>query len=593
MQIWLNYLDQIIIMTTLGLSLNVLLGYTGQVSVASAAFGAIGGYTMGYMVTKNNINIVWTLLLGLVLAFIVGALMALVAMRLSVEYLILLTLAFGNVLIGVASATPALGSTYGIIKINTEPHRLNFFGWTMDRPVDWLIPLLVILLITFFICWRMGESAYGRTLKGIREDPVATRSMGKNTFKIQIMVFAITSALTALAGAMNAGWLGVSTPSVWGFNFSLTVVAIVIFGGMANLKGTLIGGFILTAIDPILKRVIKIDPAKAFLIQILIYGVLLVVLVMVRPAGLLPEGRTITSVFRRKGAQGRTEMAAKTASSVEPVFATRKTEGAVDQVARHQKWEQAEVVLEAKGISKSFGGIVAAADLDFVLKKGTITALVGPNGAGKTTVFNLLTGNIIPDSGSVRLRGKEITGRSLDAAARQGLVRSFQDVRLFQRLTCLENVVFGVQNQAGERLPTLFGRPGTVKANDKASYEKAMEWLTFVGMQDFANVPAGSLSYGQTKLISLARVLSTEAEVVLLDEPASGIDTKWVDNMLDLVLAIAAQGRTVAIVEHSLKVVTELADHAYFMELGRITAEGTIDDLTSSPRLAAAYFGTV
>ena len=143
------------------------------------------------------------------------------------------------------------------------------------------------------------------------------------------------------------------------------------------------------------------------------------------------------------------------------------------------------------------------------------------------------------------------------------------------------------------KLYILQARPETVKANDKASYEKAMEWLTFVGMQDFANVPAGALSYGQTKLISLARVLSTEAEVVLLDEPASGIDTKWVDNMLDLVLAIAAQGRTVAIVEHNLKVVTELADHAYFMELGRITAEGTIDDLTNSPRLAAAYFGTV
>jgi branched-chain amino acid transport system permease protein len=593
MQIWLNYLDQILIMTTLGLSLNVLLGYTGQVSVASAAFGAIGGYTMGYMVTKNSINIAWTLLLSLVLALIVGALIALVAMRLSVEYLILLTLAFGNVLIGVASATPALGSTYGIIKINSKPHELNFFGWTMARPGDWLIPLFVVLLLTFFICWRMGESAYGRTLKGIREDPVATRSMGKNTFKIQIMVFAITSALTAVAGAMNAGWLGVSTPSVWGFNFSLTVVAIVIFGGMANLKGTLIGGFILTALDPFLRRVIKMDPAKAFLIQILIYGVLLVILVMVRPAGLMPEGRTVSSFFRRKGNQGRTEMTATAASGSEPVFATRTAHSSVDQASRHSKWEQAEVVLEAKGISKSFGGIVAAADLDFVLKKGTITALVGPNGAGKTTVFNLLTGNIVPDSGSVALRGKEITGRSLDAAARQGLVRSFQDVRLFQRLTCLENVVFGVQNQAGEKLTSLFGRPGLVKANNKASYEKAMEWLTFVGMQDFANVPAGALSYGQTKLISLARVLSTEAEVVLLDEPASGIDTKWVDNMLELVIAIAAQGRTVAIVEHNLRVVTELADHAYFMELGRITAQGTIDDLTNSPRLAAAYFGTV
>jgi branched-chain amino acid transport system permease protein len=593
MQIWLNYLDQILIAAALGLSLNLLLGHAGQVSVAHAAFGAIGGYTMGYVVTTYNWSLIWTILLGVAFSFVVGGLLALVAMRLSVEYLILLTLAFGNVLIGVISAIPALGGTYGIIQIDSEPHTLNIFGLSMDRPGDWVIPLLVVVIITYAICWRMGESAYGRVLKGIREDPVATRSLGKNTFKVQIMVFAITSALAGLAGAMNAAWLAVSTPNVFGFNFSLTVVAIVIFGGMANLKGTLVGAFILTALKPFLERTVKIDPAQAFLIQILVYGVLLVILVMVRPAGLMPEGRTFISFVRRGNSGERTEMSAKTAALVEPEFAVRSTAGAIDQSARHAKWEQAEVVLEARGISKSFGGIVAAEDLDFVLKKGTITALVGPNGAGKTTVFNLLTGNIIPDRGTVHLRGKDITGRSLDAAARQGLVRSFQDVRLFQRLSCLDNVLFGVQEQAGEKLPTLFARPATVARSNAAAHEKAMEWLTFVGMQDFANVPAGALSYGQTKLISLARVLSTEAEVLLLDEPASGIDTKWVDNMLDLVLAIAAKGRTVAIVEHNLRVVTELADHAYFMELGRITAEGTVDELTSSPRLAAAYFGTV
>jgi branched-chain amino acid transport system permease protein len=120
-----------------------------------------------------------------------------------------------------------------------------------------------------------------------------------------------------------------------------------------------------------------------------------------------------------------------------------------------------------------------------------------------------------------------------------------------------------------------------------------MEWLAFVGMTDFAAVPAGALSYGQTKLVSLARALATEAEVLLLDEPASGIDTKWVDTMLDLVEAVREQGRTVCIVEHNLHVVGRLADHTYFMELGRITAQGTIDELTSSADLAEAYFGSV
>lgn len=592
MQIWVNYLDQILIYAALALSLNLLLGYAGQVSVAHAAFGAIGGYTMGYMVTTHNTNLIITMLLGMVFAFVVGGLIALVAIRLTTEYLILLTLAWGYVLIGVFSTIPALGGSFGIISINSEPHKLKFFGWTMDRPSDWLIPILIMITITFLIVWRLGQSAYGRSLKGIREDPVATQASGKNTFVMLVAVFAISCSLAALAGAFTAGWLGLATPPVFGFNFSLTIFAIVIFGGMANFRGSIVAAFILTGLDPILRRVIKLDQEKAFLLQIIAYGVLLVVLMALRPQGIIPEGRTFRSFFTRNKSEGRTEMT-PTSDSV-PTFVTQSSGGEADQAKRHQKWENAEIVLEARGISKSFGGIVAAEDLDFVLKKGTITALVGPNGAGKTTVFNLLTGAIPPDRGTVKLRGKDITGKNLDGSAREGLIRSFQDVRLFQRLTCLDNVLFGVQDQAGEKIRNLFfGSPAKVRASDKEALEKAMQWLTFVGMQDFAHVPTAALSYGQTKLISLARVLATEAEVILLDEPASGIDTKWVDSMLDLIHAISEQGRTVCIVEHNLRVVTDLADHAYFMELGRITAEGTVDELTSSPRLAQAYFGTV
>jgi branched-chain amino acid transport system permease protein len=173
-----------------------------------------------------------------------------------------------------------------------------------------------------------------------------------------------------------------------------------------------------------------------------------------------------------------------------------------------------------------------------------------------------------------------------------GLVRSFQDVRLMQRLTCLQNVMLAVQEQAGENLSKLLFGGRAAKRSEAETTEKAMDWLGFVGMAEFANIPAGALSYGQSKLLSLSRVLATEADVLLLDEPASGIDTKWVDTVLDLVETVREQGRTVCIVEHNLHVVSRLADHTYFMELGRITAQGTIDELSNSPRLAEAYFGT-
>ncbi|HET9690787.1 MAG TPA: ABC transporter ATP-binding protein, partial [Acidimicrobiales bacterium] len=335
--------------------------------------------------------------------------------------------------------------------------------------------------------------------------------------------------------------------------------------------------------------------------------------VMVRAEGVFPEGFSIWRTLRgQRAPEARTEMV-KAADWVPAVAAeVHALAGAEGQylasgvlvgggavpagepdpeAARERRWRDGEVVLEVNGLSKRFGGIVAASELVMTLRKGTITALVGPNGAGKTTVFNLLTGFIKPDAGSVVLSGTELVGRTPDFVARQGMVRSFQDVRLFARLSCLQNVAMAVQRQPGENLAPLF-TPGVAARGEAETVEKAMGWLQYVGMQEFAHLPAGALSYGQSKLLSLARVLATEASVLLLDEPASGIDTHWVDTMLALIESLKEQGRTICIVEHNLHVVGRLADHTYFMELGRITAEGTIDELTSSPRLAEAYFGT-
>jgi branched-chain amino acid transport system permease protein len=588
MEIWLNYLDQVLLFAALGLSLNLLLGYAGQVSVAHAAFGAIGGYTMGYLVTVRGWGFVATVVLGALLAFASGVVMSLPAMKLTVEYLILLTLAVSFVILGVFQTFPELGGTYGIIRISN----LTIFGWAMDRPRDWVIPTFVIAAFTYAVCWRIGESPVGRVLKGIREDPMATQALGKNVFRYKVAVFGITSGLAGLAGGMYSGWLGLATPSVFGFAFSLTIFAMVIFGGMANLAGTILGATVVTLLEPLLRRAIKIEASKAALIELVVYGVALVVLMLLRPQGAIPEGRTLRSLVRRQRGQRREMVPADWEPDVDVAITGRREDtGADEQQRRETRWQAARPVLVTHGISKRFGGIVAADELELELREGTITALVGPNGAGKTTVFNLLTGAIAPDAGSILLEDEEIVGLTPDRVARRGVVRSFQDVRLIQRITCLDNVMLAVQGQTGESIARLFTSPRAVAARQEEVREHAMEALTFVGMDEFADVLAGALSYGQSKLVSLARAMATDAEVLLLDEPASGIDTKWVDTILDMIEAVRERGRTVCVVEHNLHVVDRLADHTYFMELGRITAQGTIGDLTSSPRLAEAYFG--
>ena len=598
MDLWINYLDQILIYATLALSLNLLLGYAGQVSVAHASFGAIGGYAMGYLAQHSHWNFLLGTMVGMVLAFVIGSIVALPALKLTVEYLILLTLAVSSVILGLLIATPSMGGTYGLINL---PHP-DLFGWHIRGPRDWVAPSLVGMLIVYGICHRIGESPMGRVLKGIREDPMSTQALGKNVFGYKVAIFGITSALAAFAGSMLSAWLQLATPGLFGFSFSLTIFAIVIFGGMGNLNGSILGAVVVVLLEPVLRRLIKMEASRASVVQLIIYGLALVVLMRVRPQGALREGFSPLRWLRgERDTRARVEMvegwvpqgniAVREHAGVESDPGGGET---VDESERRRErsWHDAPIVLETVGIGKRFGGIVAANDLKIELRKGTITALVGPNGAGKTTVFNLLTGFIPPDGGSVKLNGEELVGLNPNQVARKGLVRSFQDVRLFNRLSCLQNVMMAVQHQAGENFASLVFSHKKVVSVEAQTRAKAMDWLGFVGMAEFADLRAAALSYGQTKLVSLARVLATEADVLLLDEPASGIDTKWIDTMLDLIEAVREQGRTVCVVEHNLHVVGRLADHTYFMELGEITAQGTIAELTNTPRLAEAYFGT-
>jgi branched-chain amino acid transport system permease protein len=615
-EIWYLYMAEILVFLVFAVSLNLLLGYAGQVSVAHASFGAIGGFAVGYLVQNQRWNFVPATLVGMALAFVVGILLALPAMRLSVEFLILLTLGVSAVILGVFTTFKQLGGTYGLINLPVA----NLFGWSLRNPKDWLLPLGVVALVVFVVSWRIGQSPYGRVLKGIREDGQATQSLGKNVFRFKLVIFGVTSAMAGLAGALYSSLLRLATPGLFGFSISLAIFAMVIFGGMANLWGSVFGAAVVTISEPILERWIHLKPDRAGFIRLIIYGLVLIAVMMLRPQGMIPEGASIRRWWRERRGGTRVEMVGSDewvpevagATTVDgevvaangrppvtaPAAAKHHDDAHIgftserDEVARESAWESAPIVLKCHDLSKRFGGIVAAEDLHIELRKGTITALVGPNGAGKTTVFNLLTGFIPPDRGSVQLNGEELVGRQPDTVARMGMVRSWQDVRLFARLSCLDNVALGVPNQNGETLAGLFLTPGRANRVNRETNDKALELLRFVGMHNFAEIPAGALSYGQSKLISLARLLATNAEVLLLDEPASGIDTQWVDTLLAMVESVRDEGRTICIVEHNLAVVGQLADHTYFMELGRITAEGTMHELTGSARLAEAYFGT-
>jgi branched-chain amino acid transport system permease protein len=307
---------------------------------------------------------------------------------------------------------------------------------------------------------------------------------------------------------------------------------------------------------------------------------MIVVFMMALPQGLIRERwtpeRLIGWLRRRRGAVEE--------EHVEPAPATAGNGAVATQDGR--------VALEATGLRKYFGGIRAADDLSLQLRGGQITGLIGPNGAGKTTVFNLLTRVIPPDAGTVTLADQTVTDWTPNRIATSGMSRSYQDVRVWGRMSVLENVMIAIPHQPGERLFNVFFRPLKVWKFERAARRRAMGHLSFVGLADKADAPAGSLPFGDQKLLALARLLATEADVLLLDEPASGIDIDGVERMLGLIQQLRERGKSVCIVEHNLHVVERLADRVYFMEAGRITAEGTMGELMKQERLSEVYFGS-
>jgi ABC-type branched-subunit amino acid transport system ATPase component len=249
------------------------------------------------------------------------------------------------------------------------------------------------------------------------------------------------------------------------------------------------------------------------------------------------------------------------------------------------------VAVHVDGLHKRFGGLEAVDGVCFDLRPGEIVALIGPNGAGKTTIFNLMTNSIPPDRGIVEVGGKSIGKMPPQKIVGAGMVRSWQNVRLFTSMSALENVMLAIPDQPSERLWPVLLRPRTTMRREREVRSLALEHLAFVGLADAADTRVSDLSFGQQKAVAIARVLATGSQVLLLDEPTSGIDPRSVDEAIELVRKVAATGKSVCIVEHSVHVVEALADRVVFLEAGKVRAEGTVADITCRPELAEVYFG--
>ncbi len=248
-------------------------------------------------------------------------------------------------------------------------------------------------------------------------------------------------------------------------------------------------------------------------------------------------------------------------------------------------------IMTLEGVARSFGGIRAVDDCSFDVQPGLITGLIGPNGAGKTTVFNLITGFLSAEHGSIRLRGTELLGLAPHAVERLGVARTFQHLRLWSKMTVLENVLLGCPTPAGESVLGLFLRPRAVRAEEARARSRAMEVLEIFGLAARAQEYAEDLAYPEQKLLSMARILATDAPVLLLDEPTSGLDGESLRRIVPIVRRLVDLGKTVLLIEHNMELISELADRVVFLHQGRVLAAGPPGDITRDPALTEIYFG--
>ncbi len=248
-------------------------------------------------------------------------------------------------------------------------------------------------------------------------------------------------------------------------------------------------------------------------------------------------------------------------------------------------------MLEVSGLEKRFGGIRAVDGVSFSLEAGSITGLMGANGAGKTTLFNLVTGYLQPDAGTVRLHGRSLVGLPPFKIAQLGVARSFQDVRVFDRLSVLDNVMLAFQQQAGEHLLRLFWSFGRIRREERTRRAEAQELLELVGLARKAAARAGELSYGQQKLLSLARIFAMRAPLVLLDEPTAGVNPKLIQTMVALLRRMVEQGMTLWLIEHNWDAVSRLSDRLMFLDHGRLVWTGSVPDALTNAELTELYLG--
>lgn len=545
---------------------NIISGLAGYVSLGHSVYLYIGMYTGAILGKAWGIDPMYLMPVAGVMAGAVALVIGLIVLRTKSHSFVIMTIAVLLLVMLVAANWKSLtGGTDGFI-VKQPP-------WNKDDPTTpYYYILLVLLLLTVALVAFVMRSRLGAGLVAIRNDEGKAASIGINTTLYKVTAYTLSAIPFGFAGAVYAQYLGFVTPSLTvAILMSVFIVLSALVGGRGTLWGPVLGGFLVTIANEGSTLL-----AGEFSARLLIMGVILILVVMFMPAGLLP---TIQGAWKKR----RTKAAA-VAFIDQASIAQSHDASIAGIIARPGETTDATLpVLEVKGIVKRFGGVTAVNSVDMTVERGSITGLIGPNGSGKTTLFNCMTGTFRPDAGAVLLDGTDITRARVWTRAHDGLGRTFQITRLFKSMTVLDNLVAPLEKTSVSQM--VAGR----YAGDEV--ERAREVLDFMGLAQFEKQEAAALSFGQQKLVELAQVLMLRPSIILLDEPASGINPTLIEKLASVIRRLNEAGTTVLIVEHNIPLVLSLCDRVHVLSGGEILVSGTPDEIRNDPQVIEAYLG--
>jgi ABC-type branched-subunit amino acid transport system ATPase component/ABC-type branched-subunit amino acid transport system permease subunit len=546
--------------------LSIISGYAGYISLGQGAFIGLGGYTIGVIATRQpDLSVwIWVPVAGLVTA-LVALVLGFVSLRSSGPSFVIITVAFLFLV--------------QVITVNWVSLTNGTAGLTLPLP-EWdrdlgnqpfYYALVVILALQLLMTWWIRRTKLGMGLIAIREDETKAATIGINLPTQKIIAFMASTVFVGMAGAVYGYYLTFIDPrGMFSILLSVQLVLSMLIGGKATLWGPVLGAFFIEWLNETANNDWGGGNTRLFL-----FGGLLVAVVIFLPQGILPAVQSALSWRRTRGKAGLVGARIGSGGSLASITDRVQLVDRADLPDRP--------ILEVKNLTKHFGGVKAVDGTSFAVPEGSITGLIGPNGSGKTTLFNLIDDTIRADSGEIWLAGERIDGMPSWERAHRGLGRTFQITRLFREMTVLENVV-AVQREFSVRQ---LGRIAVSGSEAKA----AEELLEYVGMRAFRDQKAHALSYGQQKLVELAQILMLDPKIILLDEPAGGINPVLIERMGEMIRELNSYGKTFLLVEHNMPFVLGLCDPVHVLARGKNMASGTPDEIQRDPAVLDAYLG--